>query len=52
VDSPKVMIALEREAFSIDDGKEDAEAQAAGRYTDAERAVKLAYLMSQVKDAE
>jgi len=52
VDSLKVMIALEREAFSIDDGKEDAEAQAAGRYTDAERAVKLAYLMSQVKDAE
>jgi hypothetical protein len=40
----------EREAFSLDDAPEDAAAQAAGRYTDAERAVKLAYLMSQVPD--
>lgn len=40
----------EREAFSLDDAPEDTAAQAAGRYTDAERAVKLAYLMSQVPD--
>lgn len=40
----------EREAFSLDDAPEDTAAQAAGRYTDAERAVKLAYLMSQVSD--
>lgn len=37
----------EREAFSIDSEPEDT-ATAASRYTDAERAVKLAYLMSQV----
>lgn len=51
VDSLKVMIALEREAFSIDSEPEDT-ATAASRYTDAERAVKLAYLMSQVEDAQ
>ena len=41
----------EREAFSIDSEPEDT-ATAASRYTDAERAVKLAYLMSQVEDAQ
>lgn len=41
----------EREAFSIDSEPEDT-ATAASRYTDAERAIKLAYLMSQVEDAQ
>lgn len=41
----------EREAFSIDSEPEDT-ATASSRYTDAERAVKLAYLMSQVEDAQ
>lgn len=41
----------EREAFSLDDAPEDTTAANSSRYTDAERAVKLAYLMSQVPDA-
>lgn len=47
VDSLKVMIALEREAFGIDSGGEEDPTKPTGM-TDAERAVKLAYLMSKV----
>lgn len=49
VDSLKVMIGLEREAFGLDDAPESPEKEQS-RYTDAERAVKLAYLMSQVPE--
>ncbi len=49
VDSLKTMIGLEREAFNLNDATPEEEARTdASRYTDAERAVKLSYLLSMV----
>lgn len=49
VDSLKVMIALEREAFSLNDDKDKTPEKDASRYTDTERAVKLSYLLAKAE---
>ena len=46
VDSLKVMIALEREAFGLNEGQEEDAGKAARAMTDAERAVRLAALLA------
>ena len=46
VDSLKVMIALEREAFGLNEGQEEDAGKAARAMTDAERAVRLAAMLS------
>lgn len=46
VDSLKVMIALEREAFGLNDGPEDDAQKSAKAMTDAERAVRLAAMLA------
>ena len=46
VDSLKVMIALEREAFGLNEGQEEDAGKAARAMTDAERAVRMAAMLS------
>lgn len=48
----KTLIDKEREAYTLNDAPDKTPEKDQNRYTDAERAVKLAYLMSQVEDAQ
>ena len=53
-DTQKNLIAAEREAFGLNDqhqDKTDSSANAPSNYTDAERAVKLMFLLSKAKNA-